>query len=78
MRILFCDINKEKLIGVIFLGLRKNCFFNYWRMYGLVCGEYVCNDDENFLFVNKNWCKDVVFEIVCVFCLIGYYMLNSL
>lgn len=55
MRILFCDINKEKLIGVIFLGLRKNCFFNYWRMYGLVCGEYVCNDDENFLFVNKNW-----------------------
>lgn len=47
-------------------------------MYGLVWGEYVCNDDENFLFVNKNWCKDVVFEIVCVFCLIGYYMLNSL
>lgn len=46
-------------------------------MYGLVRGEYVCDDDENFSFANKNWCKDAAFEIACASCLIGYYTLNS-
>lgn len=36
-------------------------------MYGLVRGEYVCDDDENFSFANKNWfTRRCILNCMCI------------